>query len=77
MATSLAQSAFTIDLALIVKGMALILTLLYLVFAVRVWVQVRRLERWLTLLRGHGLGMWALAHLGLAFVGLGLVLLLW
>lgn len=74
MLLSFTQPFFSIDLALVVKGMIFILMLLYAIFAVRVWVQVRRLEQWLTLLRGHGFGIWALLHVILAVLGLGLTL---
>lgn len=68
------EAAQTIDLLFVVKIIVLILAVLYGIFAVRVWVQVRRLERWLSLVRGHGFHVWALAHLVLAILGLLLAL---
>lgn len=73
MVISLGQIAIQIDLALISKIMVLILALLYAVFAVRTWVQVRRLETWLALVQGYGFSWWALGHVVLALIGLGLV----
>lgn len=73
MVISLGQIVIQIDLALISKIMVLILALLYAVFAVRTWVQVRRLESWLALVQGYGFSLWAMLHLMLALVGLVLV----
>lgn len=58
------------------KSLVFILAGLYLVFAVRVGLQVRRLERWLFLLQGHGFGVWALVHVGLAVLGIALVFII-
>lgn len=65
----------SLDLFFVSKLMVLALALLYVIFAVRVWVQVRRLENWLWLLRGHHFRVWALIHVILAVLGLGLVFL--
>ncbi len=67
------EAGFT-GILLVSKIIILVLVGLYVIFAVRVWVQVRRLERWLVLLRGHGLSIWALVHFLLAIVGLMLAL---
>lgn len=69
-------AAQTIDLFFVTKAIVLILAVLYGIFAVRVWVQVRRLERWLSLLQGYRFRTWALTHLVLAVVGILLVLVL-
>lgn len=73
MVISLGQIVIRADVALISKTMVLILALLYVIFAIRVWVQVRRLEAWLTLVQGYGFSWWALGHVVLALIGLGLV----
>lgn len=62
-------------LSLVVKIFIFILILIYIFFALRVWVQVRRVTHWLVLLRGHRFEAWALLHLGLAIVGLGVAFL--
>lgn len=61
---------------LIIKGVILILTVLYAIFAVRVLVQIRRLENWLVVLRGYHFGIWAMVHVVLAVFGFGLALVI-
>lgn len=51
------------------KIIVLVLAVIYVIFAIRVWVQVRRLEVWLPLLRGRKFSLWALLHLGWAIIG--------
>ncbi len=73
MIISFGQLTLQVDLELVVKVMVLVLALLYAVFAIRTWVQVRRLEAWLALVQGYGFSLWALVHIVLALIGLGLV----
>lgn len=55
---------------LIIKSVVLLLTLLYAFFSVRVLVQIRRLERWLIVLRGYHFSIWAFFHVVLVIVGI-------
>lgn len=68
--------AATSGLSVVIRVFAFILIVLYILFAIRVWVQVGRLTKWLMLLQGHRFEMWALVHLILAVAGLVLALFL-
>lgn len=65
-----------INLSLIGKIFFLILAALYVIFSIRVLVQIRRLELWLPPLKHHGYGWWALAHLVVAVLGVMLAIFL-
>lgn len=54
---------------MIAKIMILIMAAIHIILAVRVWIQVRRLQAWLPLLKGHYFDLWAAIHLGLATLG--------
>ena len=65
-----------ISLLFFVKITVLVLALVYGVFAVRVWVQARRIQKWLPFMGRAWHGNWALIHIVLALVGIGLVIFL-
>lgn len=62
-------------LALAVKGIVLLILLLYVVFAFAAFIQIRRLQSWLMSLEPYRFPRQALIHLGLAAVGWLLALL--
>lgn len=64
-----------LDVLLVSKIIVLILAVIHIILGVRVWLQVRRLQEWMPLLRGYKFSLWAAIHLGLAIVGVFLVLL--
>lgn len=58
-----------VSFLLTVKLIVLSILFLYLIFALTIFIQAKRLEKWLFLLHQHGFPKWALVHLALAGVG--------
>ena len=64
-----AAGAGFFDVLMIAKIMILILAAIHIVLAIRVWIQIRRLQAWLPMLKGHYFNLWAAIHLALAALG--------
>lgn len=67
--TTLAAYVNVTAVLLGVKIVFLAIALFYLIFALTLYIQVRRLEGWLALLKRYHFKRWALVHLVFAAVG--------